>query len=125
MPSENQPPNVLFKLVVVASAVFVVTILLMIVTGLGPIESRLVGFFNEHGMKLILIEAALILFLAVNAMALDRRQTIAAMKIESESKNTTDAPAGCTSPSDPETHPETPAPAEDAPNAGPQIQSGD
>ena len=85
MPQEHQPPNHLFKLVVVVSAAFVLTILLMIVTAFSSLENPLVIFFNEHGLKLIGVEVALILVLAFGAMWLDGKQTIAAKQ---------DAPTG-------------------------------
>lgn len=78
MSPENQPPNRLFKLVVVVSAAFVVTILLMIVTAFASIENPLVRFFNDHGLKLIGGEVALILVCAFAAMWLDGKQTNAA-----------------------------------------------
>tara|TARA_R110002072_G_scaffold238769_2_gene396310 strand:- start:208521 stop:208805 length:285 start_codon:yes stop_codon:yes gene_type:complete len=78
MSQENPPPNHLFKLVVVVSAAFVLTILLMIVTAFASIENPLVKFFNEYGLKLIGVEVVLILSLAFGAMWLDGKQTIAA-----------------------------------------------
>jgi len=78
MSQENPPPNRLFRLVIVVSAAFVLTILMMIVTALSSIESPLVKFFNAHGLKLIGVEVVLILVSAVAAMWLDSRQTSAA-----------------------------------------------
>jgi small neutral amino acid transporter SnatA (MarC family) len=78
MSQENQPPNHLFKIVVVVSAAFVLTILLMIVTAFASIENPLVRFFNEHGLKLISVEVLLILVCAFAAMWLDGKQTNAA-----------------------------------------------
>ncbi len=80
MTPENPPPNPLFKLVVVVSAAFVLTILLMIVTAFSSIENPLVRFFNEYGLKLIGVEVTLILGLAFAAMWLDGKQTIAAQE---------------------------------------------
>lgn len=80
MTPENPTPNPLFKLVVVVSAAFVLTILLMIVTAFSSIENPLVRFFNEYGLQLIGIEVVLILGLAFSAMWLDGKQTIAAGK---------------------------------------------
>lgn len=82
MTPENPPPNPLFKLVVVVSAAFVLTILLMIVTAFSSIENPLVKFFNEYGLQLIGVEVVLILGLAFSAMWLDGKQTIAAEKNE-------------------------------------------
>ena len=93
MPQENQPPNHLFKLVVVVSAAFVLTILLMIVTAFSSLENPLVIFFNEHGLKLIGVEVALILVLAFGAMWLDGKQTSAAKNRESDQSDG-DAPSG-------------------------------
>jgi len=78
MPQEDLPPNPLFKLVVVVSAAFVLTILLMIVTAFSSIENPLVRFFNEHGLTLIGVEVVLILVSSVAAMWLDGKQTNAA-----------------------------------------------
>jgi len=78
MSPENPPPNPLFKLVVIVSAAFVLTILLMIVTAFSSIENPLVRFFNEYGLKLIGVEVTSILGLAFAAMWLDGKQTIAA-----------------------------------------------
>lgn len=80
MTPENPPPNPLFKLVVVVSAAFVLTILLMIVTAFSSIENPLVRFFNGYGLKLIGVEVTLILGLAFAAMWLDGKQTIAAQE---------------------------------------------
>ena len=80
MSQEDLPPNPLFKLVVVVSAAFVLTILLMIVTAFSSIENPLVRFFNEHGLKLIGAEVSLILVCSVAAMWLDGKQTSAAGK---------------------------------------------
>jgi hypothetical protein len=83
----NPPPNHLFKLVVVVSAAFVLTILLMIVTAFASIENPLVKFFNEYGLKLIGVEVVLILSLAFGAMWLDGKQTIAAEQDPSDFKD--------------------------------------
>lgn len=91
MTSENPPPNPLFKLVVVVSAAFVLTILLMIVTAFSSIENPLVRFFNEFGLQLIGVEVVLILGLAFSAMWLDGKQTIAA--VESSTGKIEETPA--------------------------------
>ena len=80
MNPEDTPPNPLFRLVVVISAAFVLTVLMMIVTVFGSSESPVVRFFNDHGVMLIGIEVGLILLTGGAAMALDRRQTLAAMQ---------------------------------------------
>lgn len=91
MTSENPPPNPLFKLVVVVSAAFVLTILLMIVTAFSSIENPLVRFFNEYGLQLIGVEVVLILGLAFSAMWLDGKQTIPA--VESSTGKIEETPA--------------------------------
>lgn len=84
MSEESQPPNHLFKLVILVSAAFVLTILLMIVTAFSSIENPLVRFFNQHGLKLIGVEVVLILGSSAAAMWLDGKQTSAAKKQESD-----------------------------------------
>lgn len=93
MSEENQPPNHLFKLVIIVSAAFVLTILLMIVTAFSSIENPLVRFFNQHGLKLIGVEVVLILGSSAAAMWLDGKQTSAAKNRESDQSDG-DAPAG-------------------------------
>lgn len=85
MPDENQPPNHLFKLVIVVSAAFVLTILLMIVTAFASLENPLVRFFDVHGLKLIGVEVVLILGSSAAAMWLDGKQSDSAQKTESGS----------------------------------------
>ena len=87
MTTETQPPNHLFKLVVVFSAAFVLTILLMIVTAFASIENPLVRFFNLHGLKLIGAEVLLILVFAFAAMWLDGKQTISAEQTTPDGDN--------------------------------------
>ena len=93
MTPESSPPNHLFKLVVVFSAAFVLTILLMIVTAFSSIENPLVRFFNQHGLKLIGAEVALILIFAFAAMWLDGKQTIAADAADKSATDGGDEPA--------------------------------
>lgn len=87
----SQPPNHLFKLVIVVSAAFVLTILLMIVTAFSSIENPLVRFFNQHGLMLIGVEVVLILGSSAAAMWLDGKQTSTAKKRESDNSDASSA----------------------------------
>ncbi|MBI1311317.1 hypothetical protein GC176_08415 [bacterium] len=75
-PRRNEPEHPLFKLVIVSSAAFLVTVLSMVVAMLSPSESPLAKFINRNGVRMIAVEVVLIITVGILAMATDRRQTL-------------------------------------------------
>lgn len=69
-------PNPLFRLVVVASAAFLITVLMMIVSAFSE-SSATAQWMNRNGVKLIGVEVVLVIVLSVLAMKFDRSQSLA------------------------------------------------
>ena len=86
--STDVAPNPLFRLVIIATVAFLLTILLLLATTLSSTSSSIRQFLDLYGMTLIGIELTVILTSGFLAMALDRRQTLA-RKFEREVESTT------------------------------------
>ena len=70
----NSTPNPLFRLVVVCSAVFLITVLMMIAAAFSS-SSPIAQWINRYGVQLIGVEVVLIVAFTVLAMKFDRRQS--------------------------------------------------
>jgi uncharacterized membrane protein YhaH (DUF805 family) len=68
--------NPFWGVVVAVAAMFCVTILAYLVSGLGRPSSPLNRFFVQYGFVLVCVEAAAIVVAGVLALAVDRRQTV-------------------------------------------------
>ena len=75
-PRRHEPEQPLFKLVIVSSAAFLITVLSMVVTMLFPSESPMSKFINRNGVQMIGVEVVLIIVFGLLAMAFDRRRTL-------------------------------------------------
>lgn len=73
-PKEREHP--LFKLVIISSAAFLITVLSMIAVMLGTGESPLARFINRNGGRLLAVEVTLIIVFGFLAMAFDRQRTL-------------------------------------------------
>lgn len=74
-----QHVNVLFRGVIVATVLFVVTLLAIIATLFGDpaaAKSPAEAFLNAYGWRLCGLEVAAIVVLGIAAMAVDRRQSV-------------------------------------------------
>jgi hypothetical protein len=76
-PRKDEREQPLFKLVIVSSATFLVTVLSMTVSMMFPSESPASKFINRNGLQIIGVEVVLIIVSGILAMAVDRRRTIA------------------------------------------------
>lgn len=65
-------PGLLFKLVVPATAIFVVTILALIAVVFSDPRAPVAQFLNQHGNLLLLVEFGVIMLLSFLAMFVDR-----------------------------------------------------
>lgn len=90
----GSPPNLLFRLVIPAAGLFVVTILAVLASVLSDPRAPAVQLLNEHGGRLLAIEVVCVLVLGVAAMTVDRIQILRDMKREATSVATdsVDAP---------------------------------
>ena len=74
----NVKPNLLFRLVIVFSAAFLITILLLLATTFSASRSPVKQILDLYGLHLIGLELAAMLLCGFFAMLVDRRQTLAA-----------------------------------------------
>lgn len=68
-------PSLLFRLIIPASAIFVLTILSTIATLFSNPEAPVVKWLNRYGNALLLVEFLVLVVLIVAAMAVDRSRT--------------------------------------------------
>ena len=73
---KDEPEQPLFKLVIVSSAAFLITVLSMTVSMMFPSESPASKFLNRNGLQMIGVEVVLIIVFGILAMAVDRRRTL-------------------------------------------------
>jgi hypothetical protein len=83
----NVKPNLLFRLVIVFSAAFLLTILLLLATTFSSSRSSVKQLLDLYGLQLIGLELAAILVSGFFAMAFDRRQTLAKQAEPTATKN--------------------------------------
>ncbi|MHC4875728.1 MAG: hypothetical protein ACYTGL_04470 [Planctomycetota bacterium] len=72
----REPEHPLFKLVIVSSAAFLLTVLSMVAAMMGSGEAPLAKFINRNGVRMIAVEVVLIIVFGILAMAADRRRTL-------------------------------------------------
>ncbi len=73
----NVKPNLLFRLVILFSAAFLLTILLLLATTFSSSRSSVKQLLDLYGLQLIGLELVAIFVSGFFAMALDRRQSLA------------------------------------------------
>ncbi len=75
-PPQSDPPNAFFRLLLVAGALFIVTILAMIASLLGDAQAPPARWLDRHGTTILVYEVGAILVTGFLALAIDRRQTL-------------------------------------------------
>jgi len=83
---KGEPEQPLFKLVIVSSAAFLITVLSMTVAMLFPSESPASKFINRNGLQMIGVEVVLIIAFGILAMAVDRRRTMIRQQQEADAE---------------------------------------
>ncbi|MEZ6059763.1 MAG: hypothetical protein R3C19_05325 [Planctomycetaceae bacterium] len=76
MKRPGSPPGLLFRLIVPATAVFVVTILATIACLFGDPRAPVARWFEAHVNKLLLGELVAVVVLSLLAMTVDRIRTL-------------------------------------------------
>lgn len=69
-------PSPLFQLVIPATAIFIVTILSLIAIVFSDQRAPVAQWLNRYGNTLLVTEFAVVIFLSLLAMTMDRRQTL-------------------------------------------------
>lgn len=87
MKGPGSPPSLLFRLVIPATSVFIITILSMIAVIFSDERAPVARFLNRHGNRLLLIEFIVVLVLGVLAMIIDRRKILKAQKSETRTES--------------------------------------
>jgi hypothetical protein len=70
----------LARLFAAANGIFILTVLMMVVTGFQARPQALARFLDDYGLKLLAVEVGVILALAVILMAAERRATVRALE---------------------------------------------
>lgn len=76
MRAPGSPPDLLFRLIVPITFVFIVTILSMIAVLFGDERAPIVRFLNRYGNMLLLVEFLAVIAVSVMAMVIDRIRTL-------------------------------------------------
>lgn len=77
--------NPFFSLAAFFSALFILTIFALVAVVFSDAPSPATQFFDRHASKLLAVEVGAILISGYVALALDRRQTLAAQPTETDS----------------------------------------
>lgn len=92
MSDTKKPEHPLFKLVILSSAAFLITVLAMIVSMLSPSGSPIGTFFSDNGGRMIGIEVVLIIGFGIAAMTADRRRIVREQQLkDAEDEQPTDS----------------------------------
>lgn len=84
MSDQPEPINFFFRLVVFASALFVITIFALVATIFSDPDVPAVQFLNEYGGTLIAGEVVATLLIGFLAMAVDRRQILRKQPVDED-----------------------------------------
>lgn len=97
--ADAPPQNPFFRAVVAVGAVFAVTVMSMLAVTFGDPQAPPNRFFNAYGVPLVLTETLLLVGVSFVALAVDRRQTLAAQR---DDRPSDDGPSSVTAGEAPE-----------------------
>jgi lysylphosphatidylglycerol synthetase-like protein (DUF2156 family) len=84
MRRQGSPPGLLFRLIVPATAIFIITIFALLAAPFSDQQAPIWEMLEKSGDRLLLAEFVVIIVLAVFAMAWDRRQIVKAATASAE-----------------------------------------
>lgn len=87
MRGPGAPASLLFRLIVPATAVFVVTVMSLIAVVFSDQRAPVARFLNEHGTKLLIVEFVAVIGLSLLAMTVDRIRTLRELRNSSKEKS--------------------------------------
>ena len=76
MRGPGAPASLLFKLIVPATAIFIVTVMSLIAAVFSDQRAPVAKLLNQHGTKLLIAEFVAVMGLSFLAMTVDRIQTL-------------------------------------------------
>jgi hypothetical protein len=92
MRGPGAPTSVLFRLIVPATAVFIVTVMSLIAVVFSDQRAPVARFLNAHGTRLLVVEFIVVMGLSFLAMTVDRVRTL--RELRKSSKEKADAEVG-------------------------------
>ncbi len=84
MRGPGAPASLLFKLIIPATAIFIVTIMSLIAVVFSDPRAPMAKFLNQYGTKLLVIEFMAVMGLSFLAMAVDRIRTLRELRNSSK-----------------------------------------
>ena len=84
MRGPGAPASWLFKLIIPATAIFIVTIMSLIAVVFSDPRAPMAKFLNQYGTKLLVIEFMAVMGLSFLAMAVDRIRTLRELRNSSK-----------------------------------------
>lgn len=86
MRGPGAPTSVLFKLIIPATAVFIVTVMSLIAVVFSDQRAPVARFLNAYGTTLLVVEFVVVTGLSFLAMAVDRVRTLRELRKSSKDK---------------------------------------
>ncbi len=86
MRGPGAPTSVLFRLIVPATAVFIVTVMSLIAVVFSDQRAPVARFLNAHGTRLLVVEFIVVIGLSFLAMTVDRVRTLRELRKSSKEK---------------------------------------
>ncbi len=86
MRGPGAPASLLFRLIVPATAVFIITVMSLIAVVFSDQRAPVARFLNVHGTKLLVVEFVAVIGLSFLAMTVDRMRTLRELRNSSKEK---------------------------------------
>ena len=86
MRGPGAPASLLFRLIVPATAIFIVTVMSLIAVVFSDQRAPVAKFLNEYGTRLLVVEFVAVMVLSFLAMAVDRNRTLRELRNSSKEK---------------------------------------
>lgn len=86
MRGPGAPASLLFRLIVPATAMFIVTVMSLIAVVFSDQRAPVAKFLNEYGTRLLVVEFVAVMVLSFLAMAVDRIRTLRELRNSSKEK---------------------------------------
>lgn len=97
MKTPRTKPSLLFRMIVPATIVFIMTILILIAVLFGDPDAPISKWLNDNGNHILFFELIAVVVLAFVAMAVDRFNTLRGIDEEPFQPATTEPPEGAAS----------------------------
>jgi len=86
MRGPGSPASLLFRLIVPATAIFIVTVMSLIAVVFSDQRAPVAKFLNEYGTRLLVVEFVAVMGLSFLAMTIDRIRTLRELRNSSKEK---------------------------------------